>query len=352
MAHQPLHKALARSGTVAYLLAHHEHLVAQGVFKGQQAASVVFMYLCKHPGAQRPGGDQEARWKCPVDALDPDHNKLTTIAKYAGLDVSNVRRALNWLHAQGLIHVDRPVGGEGKRMGYGPITILSTNWLSDLDRRNEETRRKLEQARTASNHHASPAKMHSASNKRTPPLIDDTPAPARPRRTVAGTRSSCGNTDGSEPPATIEAPPQGVRMGAGEDIPDAPDARPVGAPGGCEHEEAGPSSTSHTATADSPPSPYTGDDIGSSHHDVARTSGRKPTEYAKRTRVRAYHDGLQPDDLHDSVAADGLTESPGFPSGDRAGDRMDLDAFRFRLYRDTGQRAHRDSRQDSRMAMA
>ena len=214
MADQPLHKALARPGVVAYLLAHHEHLVAQGVFKGQQAASIVFMYLCKHPGAQRPGGDQEARWKCPVDALDPDHNKLTTIAKYTGLDVSNVRRALNWLDAQGLIHVDRPAGGEGKRMGYGAVTILSTNWLSDMDRRHEETRRKLEQAHSASNHHASPAKMHSASNKRTPPLIDGTPVPRRPRRTVDRTRATCINGRDLEASGTMDTAPP-ARTGAG-----------------------------------------------------------------------------------------------------------------------------------------
>ncbi len=345
MTRQPLHKPLGHPGAVAYLVAHAEKLTAQGVFKGRQAARTVFLHFCLHPGANVPGADQESGWRCPVEQ---PHHKPGVIAEATGLDVSNVRRAIDWLDG-GFIRVDRKSGGRGMRAAYGPVTLLSTNWLSDLDRRREETRLGLAQAHSASNHHASPAKVRSASNKRTAPLIDDTPAPSRPKRTVSGVRSSCGNTDGSEPPATIEAPPQGVRMGAGQDI---PDARPVGAPGGCEHEEAGPSSTSHTAIADSPPSPYTGDDIGSSHHGVARTSGRKPTEYAKRTRVRAYHDGLQPDDLHDSVAADGLTESPGFPSGDRAGDRMDLDAFRFRLYRDTGQRAHRDSRQDSRMAMA
>lgn len=229
MPRQPLHKTLAKSGAVAYLAAYAEQLTIKGVFKGRQAARTVFLHFCMHPAQDVPGAAREAIWRCPVDRQD-GHHKPGVIAEATGLDVSNVRRAIDWLEHQALIRVDRKYGEKGERAAYGPVTILSTNWLTDLDRANEETRRKLKQAHSASNDNASPAKMRSASNKRTAPLIDDTPALGQPKRTVAGRRPTCTNGHDLHASDILKTAPP-ARMGAGNtrlsDAPDAPDTRPT-----------------------------------------------------------------------------------------------------------------------------
>lgn len=354
---QRLHRALPRANTVAYLAAHAEDLSAKGVFKSKQTARTVFLHLCLHPGANLPGADREASWHCPVDT---DHCKPGDIAKATGLDASNVRDALDWLDAENLIKVERTIAdpkarvrrkaGATPRRGYGPITILSTNWLSDQDRTREETRRKLTQRRSALNHPVPPAEGHSALNKGGAPLIDRTAAPAapsRPKRTVAATRSTWANTDGSGRPATLRPEPPGRRPVEDARSASTPVTRSeVGAPEGCAHTETGLSGTDDSTNSSSAQS----SSASASHsplHDgdspLARTGGRKPTE-CDSTRVRAYHDDILPDVLLPDVAADGLGDSLGYPSGEaRVDDRIDLDLARFRLYYDTGLRGRQHS---------
>jgi hypothetical protein len=359
MAYQErLHRALPRPTVVAYLAAHAEALSARGVFKGKQTARTVFLHLCLHPGASFPAADREPRWHCPVET---DHCKPDAIAKATGIDVSNVRKALDWLDAENFIRVERTSAapkarvrrkaGATPRMGYGRVTILTTNRLSDYDRLHEETRRKVTQGLSTLNHPVPPAKGRSTLNKGGAPLIDSTEAPAapsRPKRTVARTRATWANADGSGRPATLKPEAPGRRPVEDAESPGIPVTRSeVGAPGGCGYTEAGLLNTDDTTESST-----TGASSSHSHDGdspVARTGGRKPAE-CDGTRVRAYHgDSLTDDSLADvllpGVVAAGLVDSPGYRAGD---DRIDLDVARFRLYYDTGLRG----RQHSRMPMA
>jgi hypothetical protein len=338
-----LHQALAKPQTVAYLLAHAEWLTGKGVFKGRQTARTVFFHLCSHPGPNLPGEDREPTWHCPVDM---DHYKPGDIAKATGIDASNVRTALDWLDAELLIDVKRTSAdpkaqarrkaGATPRMGYGPVTILSTNWLSDQDRLHEKTRRKLTQRRSAPNHHVPPAEGHSALIKGTAPLIDGTEAPAapsRPRRTVAGKRPTSANAGGLGQSATLRPEPPGRRPSAGA-------RSEVGAPAGCGHAEAGLHTADDTTDSSIIKSSTTRvlPSYSRSHGSdptVARTSGRKPTERGS-ARGRACRDDSLTDVVLPGISAAGLEDSPGYRAGDDQAAR-DL----FRLYYDTGDRQHR-----------
>jgi hypothetical protein len=333
---QRLHNALPKPAVIAYLAKHAEWLTGKGVFKGKPTARTVFVHLCFHPGANLPGEDREPTWHCPVDT---DHCKPVDIANATGIDASNVRIALDWLDAEGLIYVERTQAdskaqarrkaGATPRMGYGAVTILSTNWLSDQDRVREETRRKLTQGRSALNHHVPPAEGRSTLNKGAAPLIDSTEAPAappRPRRTVAGKRPTSTNADGLGQSATLKPEPPGRRPMAGT-------RSEVGAPGGCGHTEAGllnTDDTTESSTAGASSSHSHGSDCT-----VARTSGRKPTERGS-ARVRAYHhDDSLTDVMVPAIPAAVLADSPGYRAGD---DRVSHDRAVFELYYDTGDR--------------
>ena len=139
MPRQLLHKPLGHSGAVALPPRHAEQLTAKGVFKGCPAARTVFLHFCHHPGENLPSEEREPRWRCRVEL---PHHKPDVIAKATGLDVSNVRRAIDWLDVAALIDVERKYGKKRERAAYGPVTISSTNWLSDTcgpPRRGEAT---------------------------------------------------------------------------------------------------------------------------------------------------------------------------------------------------------------------
>jgi hypothetical protein len=188
---------LPRPNTVAYLTANAERLTHEGVFKGQPAAWAVFIYLCHHPDANVPPPDRRSAWMCPVDG---PHHEPAVIADSTPLDIKSVRRAIDWLEDQGLVGVDRGIGGTRRKYKkYGPITIRSTNRLSDWRHRirqpfgygrermslNGRTGNSRVKGHDAPSHPVPPAKGHDASNSDTVSLSNGSGSPERKRRTVA-----------------------------------------------------------------------------------------------------------------------------------------------------------------------
>jgi hypothetical protein len=356
------HDALAKPGTVAYLVANAERLTKNGAFTGQQAARTVFLHLCCHPAAVWTP-DKPSTWGVRVDndSCDPGD-----IAEATGLTRRSVDRALDWLAAGGFIDLTRK--GTGPRKRYGAVIISATNPSTDWKRR---------YGHDVLKHPLSPGYGRDVLNKDMVSLSDGPQAveePPKPKRTVSGVRSSCGNTGGSEPPATLKAPPQGARMGAGEDAPDArtsgrrpgeypvPATRPQTGVAGLD--KAGHSVTvaNDSTSTPSAPSAFSASSTPSASSSGSRQRPGSPRATRPGTVLReaqaCEEAGPVPigDPLDIGCASpsrhDGQ-ESPGFPSGEaRMADRIDLDVARFRLYYDTGQRAHRDSHQDNRMAMA
>ena len=360
-------RGLPKPNTIAYLAEHVEWLTKRGVFKGQQAARTVFQYWCCHPDAQVPHPDKQAAWECPVHG---QHYDPPVIAEATGISERQVRRAIDWLEDGGLVSVDH--GGKPKRKAYGPVTIMSTNssthWAINYRPPQRRTRSLGTPCPDLS---PSPATGHHVPTEDTMSPVNGSSAawePPKPKRTVSGVRSSCGNTDGSEPPATLKAPPRGARTGAGQDAPDArtsgckpgeypvPATRPQTGEAGLDkagHSVTVANDSTSTPSASSTPSTSS----SGSRQRPGSPRGTRPDTVLREAQACVEAGPIPIDDPLDIRCAassrDDGQESPGFPSGEaRAGARIDLDVARFRLYYDTGLRGYRDSRQDSRMAMA
>ena len=346
------HDALAKPGTVAYLVANAERLTKNGAFTGQQAARTVFLHLCCHPAAVWTP-DKPSTWGVRVDndSCDPGD-----IAEATGLTRRSVDRALDWLAAGGFIDLTRK--GTGPRKRYGAVIISATNPSTDWKRR---------YGHDVLKHPLSPGYGRDVLNKDMVSLSDGPQAVEerpKPKRTVSGVRSSCGNTHGSEPHATLETRPPGARTAPVAEIPpddvpgevpvpatrptlDVPEARATG--------EAGHSAVANDTTS-TPSAPSTASATSSSgSRQRPGSPWTRPGTVLREAQACAEAGPAidDPPDIRCAPPCRDDQESPGFPSGEaRAGDRIDLDVARFRLYYDTGQRTHRDSRQDNRMAMA
>lgn len=255
MAYQPLQESLAKPSVVAYLSANAERLGREGVFKGQPTAFMVFTYWCHHPDANSvPPPDKRSGWTCPVDG---PHHEPAVIVQSVPADLRSVRRSIDWMEEQGLVDVDRG-DRKGKYKKYGPVTIRSTNARSDWRHRIARPFANMDRSQfaafakqhDAASHPVPPVESHDAAISGTVPLLDDTPVPTRPTRTVSATRLTWANGRNLEASGILKiAPP--ARMGAGRPGPsdapdaDAPDTRPVGTSEGRSHIKAG-----HTAIPD------------------------------------------------------------------------------------------------------
>jgi hypothetical protein len=170
--------ALAKPGTVAYLLANVERLSKEGTFKGRLAARLVFAHLCSHPGCALPSYNRRWDWTCPVEAGGRDPG---AIACATSLTRRGVHDALDWLAGEGLIGLDRI--GTGTRRRYGAVTIVATGPSSPYRRRPQGT-----QFPTQFSDLGKEVSSLRRTDKELSSQFNDSSAPKRMRRTVAGRR--------------------------------------------------------------------------------------------------------------------------------------------------------------------
>ena len=331
------HDALAKPGTVAYLVANAERLTKNGAFTGQQAARTVFLHLCCHPAAVWTP-DKPSTWGVRVDndSCDPGD-----IAEATGLTRRSVDRALDWLAAGGFIDLTRK--GAGPRKRYGTVIISATNPSSDWKRR---------YGHDVLKHPLSPGYGRDVLNKDMVSLSDGPQAveePPKPKRTVSGVRSSCGNTGGSEPPATLKTAPLGGAAPRSPRSPGGPEARPTldvpearstweaghsDTPSSRDIEQADPKAPKASSRRESSCSPDSPGPAGmrTAPRGAPASGHAKPGKLAP---VRAV-DAQPVEQVDEQVARD-------FLEARRAG--LGMDAARFRLYYDTGSHSHQPARQ-------
>ena len=187
-------RGLLKPETIAYLLKHAERLTEQGVFKDHPSARTVFLHWCCHPDASLPPAARESFWTCPVSGQPDKHYDPPVIAKATGISERQVRRAIDWLEDEGLVHVDH---GSGKRKDYGPVTIVSTSQGSEWDRQQEQQRIRRRSGHGVPSHPLSPATGHHVPTEDTmspfngSPAVEDIP---KRKRTVAATRKNALNS--------------------------------------------------------------------------------------------------------------------------------------------------------------
>jgi hypothetical protein len=129
---------------------HVEKITAEGVFKGQQSARTVFLFLVMNEAA-----NDNLRRGFQRGFVMPGAGVPKIIAKKTGLGTSTVYRAMDWLHEQGFIEV-KEAAGDCYRF-IQSVEILSRDEATEAARRASDGKNQRPEVRTRKPREPKPA---------------------------------------------------------------------------------------------------------------------------------------------------------------------------------------------------